>query len=198
MGADGIELDVRLSSDGHLVVHHDDRLDDGRTIVATPLADLPEHVPTLEQALDACGDVRVNIEIKNSLGDASHDPHMSVCRGVVGLVAARSIESNVLISSFDLATIDEIRRLDADLATAFLVYRGDVQALLELGASRGHRAIHPWDRQVDQRFIDIARRLDLEVNVWTVDDPVRIKELASLGVDGVVTNVPDIARTAIG
>ena len=66
LGADGVELDVRRSADGALVVHHDPHLPDGRLIAATAFADLPASVPTLAAALDACevfpgGDWRVNV-----------------------------------------------------------------------------------------------------------------------------------------
>lgn len=67
MGADAVELDVRRCGSGELVVHHDPKLSDGRTIFSVDKRDLPTHIPTLAEALDACGSMWVNIEIKNDL-----------------------------------------------------------------------------------------------------------------------------------
>ena len=78
-GADGVELDVRRTADGALAVHHDAHLPDGRAIVATTWADMPDHVPDLASALDACAGLRtVNVEIKNWPGDVDFDPSLAV------------------------------------------------------------------------------------------------------------------------
>ena len=74
MGADGIELDVRRSADDRLVVHHDAALADGRLIRHTGSADLPDHIPSLAAALDACEGAFVNVEIKNDPSDPDFDP----------------------------------------------------------------------------------------------------------------------------
>ena len=69
-----MELDVRRTADGVLVVHHDAHLADGRAIVELAAADLPDAVPTLAAALDACAGMGVNIEIKNNHPDPDLDP----------------------------------------------------------------------------------------------------------------------------
>jgi glycerophosphoryl diester phosphodiesterase len=61
----------------------------------------------------------------------------------------------------------------------------------------GHGALHPYEAHVDRKLVEVAHAAGLVVNTWTVDDPVRIAELDALGVDGVVTNVPDVARTVV-
>ena len=63
LGADGVELDVRRTADGALVVHHDAAIADVGTIAQLTVHDLPEHVPLLDAALDACFGMLVNIEI---------------------------------------------------------------------------------------------------------------------------------------
>ncbi|MDQ3542532.1 MAG: glycerophosphodiester phosphodiesterase, partial [Actinomycetota bacterium] len=73
VGAAGIELDARRTSDGVLVVHHDP-LVDGRAIISIAATELPEWVPTLSAALDACVGAFVNIEIKNSPEEPDFDP----------------------------------------------------------------------------------------------------------------------------
>src|SRR5687767_2173304 len=73
MGADMVELDVRRTADGTLAVHHDAVLGDGRALVGLRRDELPDHVPTLEEALDACAPLAMNIEIKNYMGDPDYD-----------------------------------------------------------------------------------------------------------------------------
>ena len=63
LGADAVELDVRRTRDGLLVIHHDPTLSDGRVIARTDAAELPAHVPHLGAALDACAGLWVNVEI---------------------------------------------------------------------------------------------------------------------------------------
>ncbi|NOX30433.1 MAG: glycerophosphodiester phosphodiesterase [Actinobacteria bacterium] len=197
MGADCVEFDVRFSLDKALVVHHDPHLADGRNICDTAVADLPAHVPTVEQVLDAAASHAVNIEIKNGEHQVGFDPARRLADAVVAVIQRREIQHAVLVSSFDLPMVDRILNLDPNIATALLVARGDAQALIELCRARGHRTINPATWLVDDEFMSIAKLHDLRVNVWTEDDPDRIRQLAHMGVDGIVTNVPDVAIKAL-
>jgi glycerophosphoryl diester phosphodiesterase len=206
-GADWVELDVRLTLDGDLIVHHDPWYHDERTVWDTPATDRPPGVIELATALDVCwradGALGVNVEIKNSPGDlgGDHVPHgMEVADKVVDLLRARraeGIEEEILVSSFDAATIDRVRELGGP-PTAQLVF--DLQGwplAPESAADRGHHALHPWDPFVDADLVHRTASLGLRLNTWTVDDPTRIRELAALGVDGIVTNTPARARAAL-
>lgn len=196
LGADAVELDVRRTRDGALVVHHDAHLEDGRSIVACDAAELPAHVPSLAAALEACGQLRVNVEIKNARREPDFDPDDSVAAGVVALVSELGIAERILVSSFRLATIDAVRRLAPDLATGFLTIKA-ASWTVERTVERGHGAYHPWDGVLTHKVVDAARSAGLEVNVWTVDDPERMAKLAGWGVDGIVTNVADVARRVL-
>ena len=59
-------------------------------------------------------------------------------------------------------------------------------------------AVHPHHAFVNEDLVRIAHDAGLAVNTWTVDDPERIRWLADLGVDGIITNVPDVALAALG
>lgn len=192
MGLDGIELDVRATADGAPVIHHDAKLPDGRLVAGVTVDELPAHVPLLDAALDACGPLVVNIEIKEprSMADA-----------VVAEVRARRIEARVVVSSFDLATIDRVRRLDDSIPTGYLVtpaHRRFASRSLGTCERHGHVAFHPYYRAVDARLIDAAHAAGIAVNTWTVDNPDRIASLARHGVDAIVTNVPDAALRVLG
>lgn len=206
-GADWVELDVRHTADGSLIVNHDPWYRDKRLIWSTPSRDRPEEVLDLMSALDACREEKnasgvamgVNVEIKNTPGDLGGDevPYsLEVVDAVLELLSERrrsGIVEEILISSFDPETIDRVRDLDGP-PTAQLVL--DVNAWPDLIATvsdRGHEFIHPWDPFVDLAFIDEAHLAGLRVNTWTVDDRDRIELLVSMDVDGVVTNVPATA-----
>ena len=196
-GADAIELDVRSSADGHLVVHHDARLPDGRTIAALTRAELPASVPDLGDALDACRGAWVNLEIKNASEDPDFDHDRRLARAVVELLAGRDEPSTQwLISSFDLATVDAVRAARPTLSTAFLVYEID-DAAVAAAVTGGHHALHPWEVTVDAAAIERAAASGLRVNVWTCNDAERMRELIGWGVDGICTDVPDVARGVV-
>ena len=120
-GADGVELDVRRTADDRLVVHHDAALPDGRVIRATASDDLPDRVPTLAAALDACTGMFVNIEIKNGPDDPDFDPTEWAAHRVIAELVARTPHSRWLISSFRLETVDVCRQLLPTVPTAWLV-----------------------------------------------------------------------------
>lgn len=194
MGADAVELDVRSSADGRLVVHHDAELPDGRRIAATDLADLPGYVPSLDAALDACAGMWVNVEIKNYPGDPDFDEASAIADATIGALRARPAGERFLISCFHLDTLDRCRKLAPDIPTAFLcaIVPDGVASLL---AGRGHRAFHPWDPTVTPALIAECHAAGIEVNTWTCDDPERMAELIRWGIDGICTNVPDVALT---
>jgi len=177
MGADGAELDVRRTADDALVVHHDPRLGDGRIILETLAADLPEHVPTLSRALDACAGMWVNLEIKNDESEPDFDTTEWVAEQTMALLGRRGEPQRWLMSSFRIETMDRCRAIAPDLRTAWLtsIVPGDV---VEILLAKGHVA-------------------GLLVNTWTCDDPARMRELAEWGIDGICTNVPDIARSVL-
>ena len=199
LGADGVELDVRRCADADLVLHHDAVLTDGRIIVETGRADLPATLPDLAAALDACTDLMVNIEIKNLPHDPDFDPERRVVDAVVELLEHRNRGDRVIVSSFHLPTIDRVKELDPDIATGLLTFIDPLPVDgIGLAVAGGHDALHPHDATVDAELVAAAHAAGLAVNVWTVDDPARIRALADFGVDGIVTNVPDVARAVLG
>ncbi len=191
LGAEGIELDVRRTGDDRLVVHHDAHLPDGRVIVDTPAAELPDHVPTLEAALDACRGAFVNIEIKNAPDDPDADPTDWVLHRTGVELARRHSDARWLISSFRWETVVRCRQLLPAVKSAWLVVEVEPTAI-ERCAAAGHAALHPWVGALDEGTVAAAHAAGLAVNTWTCDDPDRMRELIAWGVDGICTNVPDV------
>ncbi len=192
MGSDGVEFDVRRTSDGALVIHHDPHLADGRAIIDVTSADLPAFVPHLHAALDACEGMWVNIEIKNDQQEPDFDPTDSIADATVAILRECHDDDRWLISSFRIETIDRCRALEGNIRTAWLV---DVvpDDVISTMVAHGHAALHPWVSTLRRSHIDACHGAGIMVNTWTCDDPQRMAELIEWGIDGICTNLPDVA-----
>jgi glycerophosphoryl diester phosphodiesterase len=188
LGADGVEFDVRRAGRGALVVHHDPELDGQpvRKWIAPPL-------PSLRLALDASSGGLVDVELKTD-GDAPE----GAAAALVRYLRLRGERDRILASSFDAAALRTVRRLRPELPTALVVeLEGELGHALREAARAGHRALHPEWKLVDRTLVKRARALGLEVRVWTVNDADELQRLARLGVDGLITDVPDIALAVL-
>lgn len=196
MGADAVELDVRRCASGELVIHHDSKLSDGRAIIEIYKRDLPAYIPTLAEALEACGKMWVNIEIKNEPKEADFDPKEQITKEVVEFLVQRGSLDRWLISSFRRETVDAVRQLKPEIKTAWLVMTIDsaeLESVAKKMAEQGHSALHPWVKQLSKQMVDVFHRHGLQINTWTCDSPQKMQELIGWGVDGICTNVPDVA-----
>lgn len=198
LGADGVELDVRRSADGVLVVHHDAALPDGRPLASVAAAGLPAWVPTLEAALEACAGLVVDVEVKNLPTEAGFDPDESAAAGAARLAERLGLLDSVVVSSFSMAAIDAARAAVPSLATGWLTLAAfDQLDALALAAERGHAALLPRHEAVTPELVEAVHDRGMAVHAWTVDDPGRIREVACMGVDALITNVPDVARAEL-
>lgn len=197
LGADLVELDVRLTSDGELAVVHDTHLADGRAVHEVAARDLPTEVPLLADAFDACRPLMVNVEVKNGPREPGFDPANRAADVLVDQVGVWDEQARVIVSSFHLPAIDRVRALAPDIATAHLVRRVPSLAKLAALVDAGHAGLHPWHQLLNRRQVARALAAGLAVRPWTVDDPERIRTLAAWGVDAVCTNVPDVAVVAL-
>jgi glycerophosphoryl diester phosphodiesterase len=194
-GADGIELDVRLSADDVLVLHHDARLADGRMVREVIADELPDFVPSLAEAMEAISPLWTNIELKSLKGEPDHEAAYDLSIAVAGLIAAFGAYDQVLVSSFDMDSVLHIRELDPLIPLGWLVW-GQTNPASLIARAEGHRlqAIHPHDHLVDSAFVARAHDAGLAVNVWTVDDADRARSLIEMGVDAIITNRPGALR----
>lgn len=206
LGADGVELDVRRTRDGVLVLHHDPAPPDGPVLATVDHAVVRERfpaIPTLSEALDVCAGLLVNVEIKNLPWEDDFDAGESVADAVVDLLADRGGTDRVLVSSFHLPTVDRVHARAPGVPTAFLFLAGmDLVEVVDLTADRGHVAVHPDMRALGgpetHEFVVHAHERGLDVNVWTVNEPADMARLADVGVDALVTDVPDVALLTLG
>jgi glycerophosphoryl diester phosphodiesterase len=197
LGVDGVELDVRRSVDGHLIVHHD-AIIDGVAISEVAYADLPDYVPTFEEALEACRGISVNVEIKNirHASEPSYDESVEFARHVLDDLYRFEWAASALISCFDVATCEMIRSLDPSVGVGWLLqWRVEPSGAMGRAKDSGFTGVHPYFQRVDESTVARARELNLELNVWTVNDPGDIEAMQALGVDSIITDDP---ATAMG
>jgi glycerophosphoryl diester phosphodiesterase len=205
LGADGVELDARRTADGGIVLSHDAVVEGVGVLAARTLDEIRQMrpaMPGLEEVLDVCEGMLVNIEIKNLAGDPDYDPDERVAVQVVELLARRGRRDRVLVSSFSLDAIDRVKRLDESIPTGFLTIVGfEPEEGAAIAAERGHQAIHPFVGSMPDpfasRLVERAHALGVDVNVWTVNDADEMRRLAAAGVDAIITDVPDVARAAL-
>lgn len=208
-GAPAIELDAKLSADGHVVVIHDptvDRTTNGRGKVAQlTLSQLRaldagsffsanyrgEKIPTLEEVFELVGKrALINIELTNYT-----TPRDLLVTEVCRLVRKHRMEENVLFSSF----------LPSNLRQAAMLLPEVPRGLLALEGWKGvwmrsfvfffgeYQALHPYVSDVNPNQIAAVHRLRRRVHVWTVNDPSQMRRLFKWGVDGIFTDDPALA-----
>ena len=196
-GADWVELDVRRTEDGVAVVHHDAHLADGRRIGAVNSDDLPDYVPSLAEALEACDGMGVVVEIKNLPGDPDFDDQNLVAYAVAGLTSAYLGPERTVVSSFDVDAVRAVKAVDPSIPIALLCGIVPPDSAVARAVAYEMSGVHPYDAMCDAGFVKKAHRAGLDVYAWTINRAERMAELAAMGVDGIITDHPDIARAVI-
>jgi glycerophosphoryl diester phosphodiesterase len=219
-GADAIELDVHLTRDGELAVIHDDTLDrttdqigsiGGRTMREIRRADagarfvaedgtLPYagrelRVPTLPEVLEWLPE-SIGLVVELKAADAA-DATVATLRDSRVRGAGK-----VTVISFDEAAIERTHELDPDLPTGLLLVPFDsVERGLTWAVNHGHLGVHPWEGDLGldpSLIIAQANAFGRQLGCYVVNDPERMQQLAAHGLWGFVTDVPDVARAALG
>jgi glycerophosphoryl diester phosphodiesterase len=204
LGADGVELDVRRTADGALVVHHDIEVAGLGPVSAAQRAELPEWVPLFEEALAVCIDLGlvVNVEVKSETSGSSHDAGERCARESALVCESLQMPGRLIVSSFSVDALSAVRDVSAGLPLALLL--GPLAGSSAAPWARPSVArlrlegVHPFDTMLDAPYVARARSDGLAVRAWTVDDPERIAQLGRFGVDGVITNDVATAKRALG
>ncbi len=198
LGADGVELDVRLTADGGLAVHHDPVVDGVGAICDLGTAALPADVPLLADALEACAGMVVNIEIKNQPHEPGFDPTDRASGEVVSLVESMGRTGSVVVSSFWSGALAAVRSAGSAVPTGLLVVSSfDPLASIAAAADLGCAAVHLPVGLVDGPTVATAHAAGLEVAAWTVADQATLAAVLAAGVDTVITDDVAMARRAV-
>nr|WP_255421944.1 glycerophosphodiester phosphodiesterase [Tessaracoccus sp. MC1627] len=205
MGADGVELDVQRTADGHVVAIHDETINRtsngfGRVVDQT-LEELRHcdfsngfagrrnvKIPTLRDVLDLFRgtDVRVNIELKNTvvLYPGLEDDVLSIVRDA-------GMADQVLYSSFNHFSLANLRGRVAREQIG-LLYSDGIYDPWKYAKWFGAGALHPHYLALQQpNFVWLCHEAGIEVHAWTVNKDDDALWLAGLGVDALITNLPD-------
>ncbi|HEX4245590.1 MAG TPA: glycerophosphodiester phosphodiesterase [Acidimicrobiales bacterium] len=200
LGADGVELDVRLTRDGALAVHHDPVIPGAGPVADLEVSELPAHVPLLDAVLDACTGLIVNIEIKNLPTEPGFDPDERLALAVGTMVADLGLREKILVSSFWAPSLDAAMISDPGIRTGLLApgWFGGEEAL-ELAVDHGFGALHPALSLVTPELVASAHQAGLAVAAWTVNEPTALRSALEWGVDTVITDdvVSAVALVAI-
>jgi len=193
LGVKGVELDVRRTLDGALVVHHDPVVE-LLVIAHSQARDLPGYVPHLDESLAELRGLRVNVEIKNSRdpSEPTYDESGSLVRDVLASIGA--VEgSSVLVSCFDRATCVRVRSADAEIEVAWLLSEGSLTDALDIAFNEHFNALNPHFSLVTAEDQQRAETLGLSLNVWTVNSARDLKAMGRAGVASVITDEPALA-----
>jgi len=225
LGYRWIETDIHRTRDGALVIFHDatlERTTNGRGKIAEhTLAELRQldaahhfsrdgrthphraqgiRIPTLEEALDLHPDLRLNVEMKGDdprLADAFWD-----------FVQAHGVHDRVLAAAATDALTARFRKHAKDRVATSPGVRGILHFWLAVRAGVVTRMRFPFQALqvprtqgpltvVDPAFLDAAHALGIQVHVWTINDPLEMRYLDALGVDGIMTDRPEVMLAAL-
>jgi glycerophosphoryl diester phosphodiesterase len=200
-GADAVEFDVRMTADGHAVVMHDpdvSRTTDGTGLVSDlaleEIRDLG--VPTLEETLECLsGRAAADIEIKNLPGEPGFTPEREpAVEATLDALDAVSFSGQVIVSSFNPASIAHSRQLRRDVPTGLLTeFEVEAHDALARAMAHGHPWVLPFVLKVSEAGDDFADRVHeggALLGVWIADDPEMARTLFEWGVDAIATNDP--------
>lgn len=195
-GADGVELDVRLTSDEQLVLAHDGRLADGTFIKRTTAAELRtrQALEALPDALEVAPGI-INVEIKSDEASEQLARRMKVIELVLADLAGRPAHQRFVLSSFDLDILALLASMRSDHPSGYLTMGvPNPELAMDVAVSLGCVAYNPWYPEIDEALMALARQRNLQVWAWTVNDPEDGIKMARLGVDAVITDRPAAMR----
>ncbi len=226
MGVDVLEMDMHGTADGKLVIMHDSTVDrttngsgrinemtlaeikaldagynwsedDGQTY---PFRGMGITMPTLEEVFTAFPDYRMNIEIKQA------EP--SIIEPFCQMIRDHQMENQVLVPSFNQESVKEFRQACPEVATsageseviAFFVLS---KLFLENNYNPEATALQVPEMRsgltvLTQRLIDAAHKRNMEVHPWTIDDVEDMQRMLDMGVDGIITDRPDLMMDLLG
>lgn len=197
-----------------------ERYPDQQAIDGTPVPTLDEVFELANKAANRA--VRFNIEVKiNPEHPHTTFPPEEFVRAVVDVIRKNGMEQRVVVQSFDWRALQVVQDVAPNIATSYLTVDQDWLSNLQTGmpgkspwlnnfdvddfggsAARAIKAAggniwSSYHKEVSAKAIKLAQDLGLSVNVWTVNETARMRELIEMGVDGIITDYPDRLRKVL-
>ncbi len=212
-GADGIELDVMLSKDNRLIVIHDSTLDrttNGKgNVLDHTISELHgldagawlnetfqnTKLPLLDEVYEQFGGkFLINVELKNY-----HNPKDELPDVALALTQKHDLLDYVIFSSFNPRNIVRLKKLDSCAKTGLLCLPGFAGSLFRgpFGRLFGYNALHPHFSDVTESTVKRAHKNKNQVNVWTVNKIEDLIRMRSIGVDAIITDDPQHAKSVL-
>ena len=216
LGADMVELDVQLTSDGEVVVFHDEKISrctNGRGRVADhTLAALKkldagswfdkkfrdEKIPTLVEVLHLCRErIAVNIEVKTEA--VADDVSGGIEEKCLRIVDQAGMRGHVVFSSFDSRAILHLKAIDGAAPVAVLYEKKHYGLKLPSAIVRSLHAdaFNCSQRELGKIWLADLTHHDIPVNVYTVNEEKKMRRWLALGIDGIFTNHPDVLKRVL-
>ncbi len=213
-GADGVELDAKLTADGHVIVIHDstvDRTTNGKGRVASLALDeirkldagkwfdekfSGTQVPLLEEVFQTVGkDKLINIELTNY-----STPRDGLVIKVCDLIKRHNNQKQIIFSSFFPSNLKIAAQTLPEIPRGLLAMPGLVGLWARsFGFMFGdYQALHPHISNASREQVQRAHRINRRVHVWTANSNEEISRLKEWGVDGIFTDDPQTAVRALG
>ncbi len=211
-GADGIELDVHFTKDGEVVVIHDERIDrtsDGEGyVVDFTYEELSRFdasasfagvygfnkIPTLREYFELVKPVEgfiTNIELKTSVNE-----YPGIEKAVLELIDEFGLEDRIIISSFNHYSVMRTKAINPRIKCGFLESSW-IYNFGEYTKTRGVECVHPHYISLNKESVTEIKSNNIQINTWTVNNESDVERLYNLGVDAVITNYPDMAKSVI-
>jgi glycerophosphoryl diester phosphodiesterase len=212
--ADGFESDVHLTKDGKLVIFHDDvvnRTSNGHGYIKDHTYDemlqldigawkgpefAGEHVWTLEELLDFCRETRkvLNMELKNSKVF-----YEGLEQRVIDEICRRGMQEQVFVSSFNHVSMQRFKELCPDIETG-LLYGDPLWDMADYLSHSNADNIHPCFAllQYQPELVELFHSRGMKINVWTANEEADIRDMLRRGVDGIISNYPDLLCRVAG
>ncbi len=214
MGANGIECDVQLTKDGHIVVIHDvtlQRTTSGFGLVRQyTLSQLKKldagswfdprfrhtRIPTLDEVLRWVHSVPfpvfINIELKNVL-----IPQPNLEKKLIDITEEYGLMNRIIFSTYNTSSLVKLKKLCPSASTA-LLYFGKLDKPWKLAKQIHAQYIHPPADRTNHELVKSCHKEGLGVHPYGANDPDTIKQIAKLGVEGIITERPRAAKKILG
>lgn len=206
-GCDGIETDVHITKDGAIVICHDEmvyRTTNGQGFIKDLTYDEIKKldagikfgeefknttIPDIDEFMDYVKDknLLVNIELKNGIIN-----YENLEKRIIEKIYEYGLKDNVILSSFNHYSMVKVKEIDSSIKTG-LLYAANIYRVHEYAQKVSADALHPYFPSVmNEDIVKGIKDSNIAINAYTVNEEVYMKKLIELGIDGIITNYPDI------